>query len=213
MATSRPPDISERVIIDLSGRASAYYDPTTYKFDVAIGSLPFIYGITDQTPYRRQTAEFRTQRFDNSRDPGEQSLSGSGYWIRSQSSFHLGAGITYQEPIIGTPEEVRFRYVDSVGLDIWEPGQIKLLKDTYLQEGSASRAGVFSTTIGGVDYLIKVTGASTETIRVLRIRVSDGAETTIINNTQITENILYGAMGGNDLMMVTPTKIWRYSFD
>ena len=213
MATSRPPDISERVIIDLSGRASAYYDPTTYKFDVAIGSLPFIYAITDQTPYRRQTAEFRTQRFDNSRDPGEQSLSGSGYWIRSQSSFHLGAGITYQEPIVGTPEEVRFRYVDSVGLDIWEPGKVSLLRDTYLQEGSASRAGVFSTTIAGVNYLIKVTGASTETIRVLRIRVSDGQETTIINNTQITETILWGAMGGNDLMLVTPTKIWRYSFD
>ncbi len=39
---------------------------------VAIGSLPFIYAVTDNTPYRRQTAEFRTQRFDNSRDPGEQ---------------------------------------------------------------------------------------------------------------------------------------------
>ena len=62
--SSRPPDISERVIIDLSGRASAYYDPNTYKYDVAIGTLPFIYAITDNTPYRRQTAEFRTQRFD-----------------------------------------------------------------------------------------------------------------------------------------------------
>ncbi len=213
MATSRPPDISERVIIDLSGRASAYYDPTTYKFDVAVGSMPFIYAITDNTPYRRQTAEFRTQRFDNSRDPGEQSLSGSGYWIRSQSSFHLGAGITYQEPIVGTPEEVRFRYVDSVGLNIWEPGQISLLKDTYLQEGSASRAGVFSTTINGIDYLIKVTGASTEAIRVLQINVATGVETTVIDNTQITETILWGTMAGNDLMLVTPTKVWRYSFD
>jgi hypothetical protein len=211
--SSRPPDISERVIIDLSGRASAYYDPTTYKFDVAIGTLPFIYAITDNTPYRRQTAEFRTQRFDNSRDPGEQSLSGSGYWIRSQSSFHLGAGTTYQEPIVGTPEEVRFRYFDSVGIDIWEPGELKLLRTTNLQEGSSSRSGVFSTTIAGVDYLIKVTGASTETIRVLRIRISDGQETTIINNTQITETILWATMGGNDLMMVTPTKVWRYSFD
>ncbi len=213
MATSRPPDISERVIIDLSGRASAYYDPTTYKYDVAVGSLPFIYAITDNTPYRRQTAEFRTQRFDNSRDPGEQSLSGSGYWIRSQSSFHLGAGITYQEPIVGTPEEVRFRYVDSIGLNIWEPGQISLLKDTYLQEGSSSRAGVFSTTIAGVDYLIKVTGSAAETIRVLRINATTGVETTIINNTQINETILWGCMGGNDLMLVTPTKVWRYSFD
>ncbi len=213
MADSRPPDISERVIIDLSGRISTYYDPNTYKFDFAIGGMPFIAAITDNTPYRRQTAEFRTQRVDQLRDPGEQSLSGSGYWIRSQSSFHLGTGSQYQEPIVGTLDEARFRYYDSVGIDPWTPGRISLLKTCYLQEGSTSRAGVFSTTIGGVDYLIKVTGASTETIRVLRIRVSDGAETTIINNTQITETILYGCMGGNDLMLVTPTKVWRYSFD
>ncbi len=213
MADSRPPDISERVIIDLSGRISTYYDPTTYKFDFAIGGMPFIAAITDNTPYRRQTAEFRTARVDQLRDPGEQSLSGSGYWIRSQSSFHLGTGSLYQEPIVGTLDEARFRYYDSVGIDPWTPGKISLLKSCALQEGSSSRAGVFSTTIGGVDYLIKVTGASTESIRVLRVRVSDGAETTIINNTQITETILYGAMGGNDLMLVTPTKVWRYSFD
>jgi hypothetical protein len=213
MVDSRPPDISERVVIDLSGRISTYYDPTTYKYDFAIGGMPFIAAITDNTPYRRQTAEFRTQRVDQLRDPGEQSLSGSGYWIRSQSSFHLGTGSQYQEPIVGTLDEARFRYYDSVGIDPWTPGRISLLKSCALQEGSSSRAGVFSTSIGGVDYLIKVTGASTESIRVLRIRVSDGAETTIINNTQITENILYGAMGGNDLMLVTPTKVWRYSFD
>jgi hypothetical protein len=213
VADSRPPDISERVVIDLSGRISTYYDPTTYKFDFAIGGMPFIAAITDNTPYRRQTAEFRTARVDQLRDPGEQSLSGSGYWIRSQSSFHLGTGSQYQEPIVGTLDEARFRYYDSVGIDPWTPGKISLLKSCALQEGSSSRAGVFSTTIGGVDYLIKVTGASTESIRVLRIRVSDGAETTIINNTQITETILYGAMGGNDLMLVTPTKVWRYSFD
>jgi hypothetical protein len=89
MADSRPPDISERVYIDLSGRISTYYDPTTYKYDVAVAGMPFIYAITDNTPYRRQTAEFRTQRVDQLRDPGEQSLSGSGYWIRSQSKNQL----------------------------------------------------------------------------------------------------------------------------
>lgn len=210
---SRPPDISERVIIDLSGRASAYYDPNTYKYDVAIGTLPFIYAITDNTPYRRQTAEFRTQRFDNSRDPGEQSLSGSGYWIRSQSSFHLGAGITYQEPISGNAEEVKFRYYDSTGIDPWTPGKISLLKKTFLQEAVTGDSRVFNTVIGGIEYLILVKYSSTETIRVLRIRVSDLSETTIVNNTSLTENIIAVGMGGNDLMMVTPTKVWRYSFD
>ena len=209
---SRPPDISERVIIDLSGRTAAYYDPTTYKFDVAIGGMPFIYGITDATPYRRQTAEFRTQRFDNARDPGEQSLSGSGYWIRSQSSFHLGGGITYQEPIVGTPDEVKFQFFDSVGVDPWTPGQLSLLHSTSLTQASTARSGVFSTIISGTEYLVKVTGSAAVTARV-SITTTAGTTTTVINNSAITEEILYAAMGGNDLMMVTPTKVWRYSFD
>ena len=209
---SRAPDITERPIIDLTGRTSAYYDPTGNKFDLAIGTMPFIFGITDNTPYRRQTAEFRTQRFDNGRDPGEQSLSGSGYWIRSQSSFHLGAGIDFAESLAGNDEEIKFRYKSSVGIDPWTPGEIKLLKTTELQEGSSSRSGVFSTKINGSDFLIKVTGASSQTIRVLKI-ATDGTETTVLNNTAITETILWACMGGNDLMMVTPTKVWRYSFD
>lgn len=213
MAESRPPDISERVYIDLSGRISTYYDPTTYKYDVAVAGMPFIYAITDNTPYRRQTAEFRTQRVDQLRDPGEQSLSGSGYWIRSQSSFHLGAGSPYQEPITGSLDEARFRFASSVGINPWTPGQISLLKRTTLQEASTGDSRVFSTTISGVEYLIMVKYNSTETIRVLRIRVSDGTETTIVNNSTLTENIIAAGMGGNDLMLVTPTKVWRYSFD
>ena len=209
---SRPPDISERVVIDLSGRTAAYYDPTTYKFDVAIGGMPFIYGITDATPYRRQTAEFRTQRFDNARDPGEQSLSGSGYWIRSQSSFHLGGGITYQEPIVGTTEEVKFQFSDSVGVDPWTPGQLSLLHSTSLTQASTALSGVFSTIISGTEYLVKVTGSAAVTARVT-LTTTAGSSTTVINNSQITETILWAAMGGNDLMMVTPTKVWRYSFD
>jgi len=200
------------VIIDLSGRTAAYYDPTTYKFDVAIGGMPFIYGITDATPYRRQTAEFRTQRFDNARDPGEQSLSGSGYWIRSQSSFHLGGGIKYQEPIVGTTDEVKFQFSDSVGLDPWTPGQLSLLHSTSLTQASTARSGVFSTIISGTEYLVKVTGSAAVTARVT-ITTTAGSSTTVINNSAITEEILYAAMGGNDLMMVTPTKVWRYSFD
>ena len=210
---SRAPDISERVYIDLSGRISTYYDPTTYKYDVAVAGMPFIYAITDNTPYRRQTAEFRTQRVDQLRDPGEQSLSGSGYWIRSQSSFHLGEGSPYQEPITGSLDEARFRFASSVGINPWTPGEMSLLKKTTLQEASTGDSRVFSTVIAGVEYLILVKYSSAETIRVLRIQVSDGAETTIVDNTALTENIIAVGMGGNDLMIVTPTKVWRYSFD
>lgn len=213
MADSRPPDISERVVIDLSGRISSYYDPTTYKYDYAIGGMPFIAAITDNTPYRRQTAEFRTQRVDQLRDPGEQSLSGSGYWIRSQSSFHLGAGSPYQEPITGSLEEARFRFATSVGINPWTPGRISLLRRTFLQEAVTGDSRVFTTTISGIEYLILITYSSSNTARVLRVKVSDLTETTIVNNSTLTEDIIACAMGGNDLMLVTPTKVYRYSFD
>jgi len=90
---SRSPDISERTIIDLSGRLSTYYDLNGNAFDMAIGGLPFIMAVTDSTPYKRQTAEFRVQRIDQMRDPGEHTLGGSGYWTRSQSSWHYGEGL------------------------------------------------------------------------------------------------------------------------
>ena len=127
---SRAPDITERSIIDLSGRTATYYDPTGNKFDIAVGGMPFIMAITDNTPYKRQTADFRTTRIDQERDPGEHTLQGSGYWIRAQSSWHYGDGIQFTEPLEGNDNEVRFRFRDSVGIDPWTPGQLSLLKKT-----------------------------------------------------------------------------------
>ena len=210
--TSRAPHITERPQIDLSGSVSQYYEITGNAFDVAIAGLPFILGVTDSTPYRRQTAEFRTQRVDQERDPGEQSLAGSGYWIRSQSSLHLGQGINYQEPLEGDPDQTKFRYKTGEGIDPWTTGQIKLLKKTTLTEAATGKSYVFSTTVNGADFLIKVAESASATSRVLRTSTT-GTETTLVNNTAITEKILAAAMGGNDLMIVTPTKVWRYSFD
>ena len=127
---SRSPDITERTIIDLSGRLSTYYDLNANAFDIAISGLPFIMAVTDSTPYKRQTAEFRAQRVDQMRDPGEHTLAGSGYWTRSQSSWHYGEGIQFTEPMEGNDNEVRFRFRDSYGVNVWTPGQITLLPKT-----------------------------------------------------------------------------------
>jgi hypothetical protein len=210
--TSRAPHITERPQIDLSGSVSQYYEITSNAFDVAIAGLPFILSVTDSTPYRRQTAEFRTQRVDQERDPGEQSLAGSGYWIRSQSSLHLGQGINYQEPLEGDPDQTKFRYKTGEGVDPWTTGQIKLLRKATLTEAASSKSLVFSTTVSGTDYLIQVKTSSADTARVVRTTAT-GTETTLVNNSTITENILAACMGGNDLVMVTATKVYRYSFD
>jgi hypothetical protein len=104
----------------------AIWQNTDINYDVAIGGLPFIYAISDARPYVRQTAPFRKEQFDNQTEPGEQSL--TGWWIRSQSSFHGGTGITYFDPQTSDPFG-HYRFADSRGVDVWEQGEVRLLKD------------------------------------------------------------------------------------
>ena len=99
---------------------------TDVAYDVALGGLPFIYAISDARPYTRQTAPFRKDQFDNGAEPGEQSL--TGWWLRSQSSFHSGSGIRFYDPSAG--ETVAHRFTDSKGVNVWTKGQVTLLKDT-----------------------------------------------------------------------------------
>jgi hypothetical protein len=79
---------------------------------------------SDDAPYRRVTAQYRKQQIDQSREPGEQTL--TGWWLRSQSSFHYGQGIKFFEPI--QDESLRFQYTESKGVNVWTKGQATLLK-------------------------------------------------------------------------------------
>ena len=117
---------------------SAIWQNTDIAYDVAVGGMPFIYAISDARPYIRQTAPFRKEQFDNQTEPGEQSL--TGWWIRSQMSFHGGDGITFFDPsqsAANTPGH--FRFADSQGVNVFEQGQVTLLKsvvNTHQTTGS-----------------------------------------------------------------------------
>jgi hypothetical protein len=104
---------------------ASIWQNTDIAYDVAVGGMPFIYAINDARPYIRQTAPFRKEQFDNGSEPGEQSL--TGWWIRSQSSFHSGTGIKFYDPSAG--EIVAHRFADSKGIDVWTKGQVTLLKN------------------------------------------------------------------------------------
>ena len=106
--------------------STAIWQNTDMSYDVAIGGLPFFYAINDARPYIRQTAPFRKDQFDNGNEPGEQSL--TGWWIRSQMSFHSGSGIKFFDPAT-TDENGKYRFADSKGVDVWTKGQVTLLKD------------------------------------------------------------------------------------
>lgn len=101
------------------------FNNTDNVYDIAVAGQPFLLASTDRYPYQRQTAQYRKQQFDNTNEPGEQTF--EGWWLRSQSSFHLGSGINYLDPITG--ENVQYRFFDSEGIDIWTPGQATLLRN------------------------------------------------------------------------------------
>ena len=106
---------------------TSVWQNTDVAYDVALGGMPFIYAISDQRPYIRQTAPYRKEQFDNQTEPGEQSL--TGWWMRSQSSFHDGTGIEFYDPalIVG---EGTYRFKDSRGVNVWERGEVTLLRNT-----------------------------------------------------------------------------------
>jgi len=123
-------DITEGLVYSLSNPAgSTNYSATGEAYDIAIAGLPFFLLNSDDSPYRRVTAQYRKQQIDQSREPGEQTL--TGWWLRSQSSFHYGQGIKFFEPI--QDESLRFQYTESKGLNVWTKGQATLLKSSVGQ--------------------------------------------------------------------------------
>ena len=119
-------DITDPIPYPLSNPQSAIqYTSTNEAYDVAINGQPFFLMASDDSPYRRVTAQYRKQQYDQTREAGEQSL--TGWWFRSQSSFHFGQGIKYFEP--AQDESLRFQYTESKGVNIWEKGQVTLIND------------------------------------------------------------------------------------
>jgi len=117
-------DITDAIPYALSNPAGGQnYAPTGIAYDVAIAGQPFFLNNTDDTPYRRVTAQYRKQQIDQTREPGEQTL--TGWWLRSQSTFHFGQGAKFFEP--AQDESLRFQYTWSKGCNIWEKGQVTLL--------------------------------------------------------------------------------------
>ena len=133
---------------------------TDTAYDVAIGGQPFIYATAEDRPYERATAPYRKQQFDNSAEPGEQSL--TGWWIRSQSSFHRGAGIKFYDPSAG--EEVEHRFETSKGVNVWTPGQATLLREvtqSHETTGPIASNGVAQQHLRPIEWTITTTSSTT----------------------------------------------------
>ena len=119
-------DISEDFVYDLSltEGITTNYQLKDISFDIAVNNMPFFIASTDEQPYRRESAPSKREQIDQTTEPGEQSF--TGWWFRSQSSCHLGAGAKFFEP--AQDETLRYRFFDSEGVDVWTKGEVSLLK-------------------------------------------------------------------------------------
>ena len=119
------------IAVDLGIGTGTIWQNSGIAYDVAIAGIPFFVGIKDERPYERATAPFRKEQFDSQTNPGEQSL--TGWWLRSQNSFHTGEGINFYDPLSNpyatTISTNSYRVAEVRGVDIWTAGEVTLLHD------------------------------------------------------------------------------------
>jgi hypothetical protein len=193
-------DITEGIPYVLSNPAgSTTYTPTGPAYDVAFSALPFFIAASDEQPYRRVTAQYRKQQYDQTREAGEQSL--TGWWFRSQSTFHLGAGIKYFEP--AQDESLRFQFTESKGCDIWTKGQVTLLNSTVRALTSTNNPIIVGANDGTDDCLVVANGAGLTKITMSADTPTTsnytqaGTPSTILDLT--TDGIRYYFINGTDV--------------
>jgi hypothetical protein len=162
---------SRAIAVDVGVLSDAsIWQNTDIAYDVALGGMPFIYAISDAKPYIRQTAPYRKEQFDNQTEPGEQSL--TGFLLRSQSSFHEGAGITFYDPAL-IPGEGTSRFAESKGVDVWTEGQVTLLNDTLEVYSTSNTPAIIGTNDATDDCIVFSDG-----IDLKKITMSGDTETT-----------------------------------
>jgi len=194
-------DITEGLVYTLSNPAGATnYSSTGEAYDIAIAGLPFFLMNSDDSPYRRVTAQYRKQQIDQSREPGEQTL--TGWWLRSQSSFHLGAGIKFFEPI--QEESLRFQYTESKGVDVWTRGQATLLNDTASFYAGAAPAQLIGLNDGTNDCIFVTDGNALK-------KITTGGTNTTISQAGTPSTIYSLTTDGSNYYFINGTKVHKGS--
>lgn len=159
LSESLPPDITETLpyVLTRGYETVKQSFAADDRFDIAINGLGFLLKATDQSPYQRAPEQVRKQQLDTSREAGEQSL--GSWWMRSQASWHLGAGIRWYEP--GAEETTQYRFATSQGVDVWTEGELKLLRTTVsAQQGLNASTTLATLRRGGVDGFVVASGSA-----------------------------------------------------
>ena len=184
-------DITDSTLLDIGIAYSSSltsYSLGAFSYEWAIAGQPFLGIPSDEFPMTRAFTTVKKEQFDNQTDPGEQSL--SGWWLRSQRDFGGGAGITFLEP--ANDERTMRRFASSVGVDVWTPGEFKLLRSMSAGEAAAGTCRAVSVVNGSTNYVYSTTGS--------KVYRSDGS-----TSTEIT-----GWTGAPSWLVSTGDGVWGF---
>jgi hypothetical protein len=176
--------------------------------DVAIGGVGFLLANSQQTPYGRATAPYRKEQFDSAQEAGEQTL--DFWWLRSQSSFHGGAGLLYFEQPGGDDETNRIRFDASKNVDVWTPGKVTKLPDTTRVIVSGSTCGGLVGARRGTDsYAVTAFGASLSAYKL----PDAGSPTTVTYTWGGTDQIQSLVSDGKSYFAASATGVYSGPID
>lgn len=187
----------------IAGSAST----SAIAYDLTINGTGFITATSKQAPNARQTAQYRKDQVDNAQEAGEQTL--DFWWLRSQASFHGGAGLLYFEQPAQN-DIARARFDASRNVDVWTPGKVTRLPDTarVLTSGSAC-GGMFGARQGTSSYAVAAFGTALQSYKL----TDAGVASTITYTWGGADAIQSLASDGRTYYAATATAIYSGPID
>lgn len=137
-------DVVERLPFPISKRLASTVTEITARngreIHYTVAGVPFRVATSPNMPLTLETAPAQKNQTDQEPEAGEQTL--SGWWLRSQASWHEGAGARFTETGIGQGLRVNSTngFWSSSNVDPWTQGELRLLKATVDAGGTTNRS-------------------------------------------------------------------------
>lgn len=156
-------DVTERLPFAISERMASTVEDVLARngreIHYTIAGVPFRLHVTGDSPMTLETAQVQKNQQDTEPDPGEQTF--AGWWLRSQASWHEGAGARYMEPRLDSssyraPDSASFW--DSQNVDVWTQGRLTLLRRAVLVSSSLNRSVAVIPDATGLSVLVGRSG-------------------------------------------------------
>lgn len=194
---------SNAAVVDPGDGSSSGTVPVSgVAYDWLVDGIPFLMYPTEDDPYMRDTQEDTKDQFDSAPEAGEQSF---GYWwLRSQASYHGGAGQSFLD---STNDEItRTRFYSSNFVDPFTTqGQLSVTSGFNRQV--VNRKASALVTWGG-EARLATASASDNTVKVADVPDLGGEDSISLGSTGTCQAM---CTDGENLYVAIADSVYRIS--